>query len=77
MKTVIVCGLIALAVVHQDFWWWDDPTPVFGFIPVGLAWHILISILATVLWWLATKHCWPEHLEEESEPASDAGTGAR
>lgn len=56
--------ILLLAILHQDFWWWDDPTPVLGFLPVGFAWHVLISALSALAWWLATRTCWPEELEE-------------
>ncbi len=40
MKRVTIGLLVLLAVLHQDFWWWDDGhTLVFGFMPVGLAYH--------------------------------------
>ena len=61
---VVVVLLLALCVLHQDFWWRNDPTPVLGFLPVGLAWHIGISVAAAVVWWLAVRFCWPAELEE-------------
>ncbi len=67
MKFLLVSLLVLLAILHQDFWWWDDPTPVFGFLPVGLAWHILISIASGLVWWLITKYGWPDQFEELDE----------
>ena len=64
MKLLTVSLVVLLAVLHQDFWWWDDPTPVLGFLPIGLAWHIFISAAAGIAWWLMTKYCWPEHLQD-------------
>ena len=30
-------GLVAvIAILHYDFWFWDDRTLVFGFVPIGL-----------------------------------------
>ncbi|MEO1615809.1 MAG: DUF3311 domain-containing protein [Planctomycetota bacterium] len=60
----IVAGLvILLLILHQDNWFWEDDTLVFGFIPIGLFWHACISIGASLTWALATKIAWP--LDEE------------
>ena len=45
----IIYGLVVvLALLHQDFWFWDDPTLVFDFMPVGLFYHALYSIAASI-----------------------------
>ena len=59
--------VVLLFVLHQDFWYWDDRTLVFGFLPIGLAYHILFSIAAAVVWALAVKYTWPETVEQSSE----------
>jgi hypothetical protein len=68
-----VWGLaLVLGVVHWDFWLWDDATLLFGFLPVGLAYHAVFSVLCGVVWALAVKFAWPEHIErwaEETEPS--------
>jgi len=67
-------GLVALlAVLHFDFWWWDDRTLVFGFLPIGLASQAAISILATVAWALVVRHAWPGHVEEWAEQDAEGG----
>ena len=63
LRTLVVLILILL-VLHQDNWFWEDDTLVFGFIPVGLFYHACISIGASLTWWWATCYCWPEGLEE-------------
>lgn len=73
MGFVVVVLILALAALHHDTWWWGDAEPlVFGFIPIGLAWHAGISIAAGVVWWIAVTFCWPKHLTEldESEESS-------
>jgi hypothetical protein len=71
MRKVIYGLIILLMIVHQDFWWWDTPRPlVFGFIPVGLAYHALVSVLAATLWGLAVKYCWPVGVDEVEEAAT-------
>ena len=41
--------MAAVYVLHQDFWNWKKAEPlVFGFLPIGLAYHAGYSILAAV-----------------------------
>ncbi len=65
MRKVVVVLLILLAVLHQDFWNWHRLEPlVLGFIPIGLAWHVGISVMAGVVALLAVIFCWPHGLDE-------------
>ncbi len=76
MKAVTYGLIVLLAILHQDFWWWDDSdTLVFGFVPLGLAYHAGISMVAALLWATAVKFCWPadaDAVEEESDFAASA-----
>ena len=66
----LVWGLIVLLVVlHQDVWFWDDGTLVFGWMPVGLLCHVGISVAASFTWYLATKYAWPNGLEGQESKA--------
>ena len=83
MKVVVVFLILALCVLHHDLWNWDVPGPlpeeptaedrnrglVFGFMPIGLAWHTGISIAAGLVWWLAVQYCWPHELDSDGEAA--------
>ncbi len=69
MCRLVTALLIVLAVLHQDFWWWDDRTVVLGVMPIGLAWHAFISLAAGALWYLATVFCWPAILK--TDPLGD------
>lgn len=51
--------ILLLMIAHQDIWFWDDTTLVFGFLPVALAYHACISLAAGFAWYLATLFCWP------------------
>lgn len=63
----VVWGIIVLLIIaHQDIWYWDDPTLVFGFMPIGLLYHATISVLAACTWFLATIFAWPHGLEDET-----------
>jgi len=64
MKSKAIWIVFALlCVVHQDCWNWHDRTLVFGFIPVGLAYHAGISMAAVTLWACAVKWAWPSDVE--------------
>ena len=64
---IILLVFIALAVLHQDTWNWDKANLFLGFIPTGLAFHALYSIVAATFWFCVIKFAWPTHLEEWAE----------
>lgn len=64
MKNFVWFLILLLVVLHQDNWYWDDATLVFGFMPIGLFYHACISVAAAVVWLLATRFCWPHELDE-------------
>jgi hypothetical protein len=66
------CFLIFLVVlvyaVHQDIWNWRQADPlVFGFLPIGLAYHAAYSIAAAILMAILVKYAWPKDLDEKEE----------
>lgn len=64
---------VLLFILHQDFWLWEDKTLVFGFMPIGLAYHAGFSIAATLLWASALKWAWPSDIEAWADETSDEG----
>ena len=77
MKRVVVVLLVLLAVLHQDFWFWNSIEPlVLGFIPIGLAYQIGVSIAAAILWALAVHFCWPPDVDVPDEPLTPPASGA-
>lgn len=65
---IITVLVLLLLIVHQDNWFWDDGTLVFGFLPVGLLWHAGISVAASAVWLLATQIAWPlDHDRDHQE----------
>ncbi len=57
---LIIAGLVVLLLIlHQDNWFWENKTLVFGFLPIGLFWHACLSLAAAATWFLATKIAWP------------------
>lgn len=65
MKRVFLTVLlIALYLLHQDFWFWRSASPmVFGFLPIGLFYHLVYTLLIAGVMWLLVKLAWPAHLE--------------
>jgi hypothetical protein len=55
-----------LYVLHQDLWFWQETRPlVFGFLPPGLFYHVVYTMLISLaVWWLVHTH-WPAHLESK------------
>jgi len=72
--------VLAVFLLHQDFWNWSKAEPlVFGFLPIGLAYHAGFSILAAIMMALLVKFAWPKHLEsietQDSERKGQTGEG--
>lgn len=73
-RYVIWFLILFLVLLHQDLWFWSDGRLVLGFLPVGLAYHIGLTIAAAVAWWLATMVIWPAGADVT--PGTDTeGTG--
>ena len=80
MKWVLYLLTMLLIVLHQDFWNWDKVDPRwFGFLPVGLWYHLGYCVAAAVLLALFVAFAWPTHLEDvQPEPGvtpADASPG--
>jgi hypothetical protein len=77
MKSFLLALLaVTVFVLHQDFWNWNRYDPlIFGFLPLGLAYHAMFSILCAITMAIFVKHAWPAHLEElenHRTPGGDA-----
>ncbi len=67
-RALLVLAVAVLYVLHQDIWFWRTARPlVFGFVPVGLAYHAGFSVAAALVLWLLVTHAWPSHLEDEAD----------
>tara|TARA_B000000460_G_C21385232_1_gene335665 strand:- start:348 stop:590 length:243 start_codon:yes stop_codon:yes gene_type:complete len=63
---ILSVAVAALYLLHQDFWNWDTAVPlIFGFLPIGLFYHVLYSIAVAGLMWSLVRFAWPSHLENE------------
>ena len=64
-KLLPALAVAVLYVLHQDLWFWRTAHPlVFGFLPIGLAWHGAYCIAVALLMWWLTRIAWPAHLDE-------------
>jgi hypothetical protein len=77
MKKPVLVSIVAFVVLfmlHHDFWNWDNPSLVLGFLPAGLAYHAAYSVVVAGFWWLVTRFAWPRSIEkwadEPGEPDS-------
>jgi hypothetical protein len=68
--------IFCLYALHQDVWYWTQARPlVFGFLPVGLAYHAAYCVAVAVLMWALTRLAWPADLEVH--PSGGPGPGTR
>lgn len=67
-RVLLLTAIVALYALHQDVWFWRDARPlVFGFLPVGLAYHAVYCVAVSLLMWTLTRAAWPAHLESAAE----------
>ncbi|MGC6446686.1 MAG: DUF3311 domain-containing protein [Rubripirellula sp.] len=62
VPVVVVSGI--LLILHQDYWLWTNKNLVFGFIPMGLFWHLGVSLAAVASWAFVTHYYWPFEKDE-------------
>jgi hypothetical protein len=66
-QVLLVLAVAVLYVLHQDFWFWRNSYPVFGFLPIGLFYHACFAVAASLVLWMLVRFAWPSHLEEAIE----------
>lgn len=63
-KYLLTLLVLVVYALHQDIWNWHQSEPLlFGFVPIGLAYHAAYSCVAAGLMWVFVKFAWPAHLE--------------
>lgn len=73
-RLLLLTSIATLYLLHQDVWFWRAARPlVFGFLPIGLAYHGVYCLAAAGLMWWLTRTAWPSHLERA---AADPGRGS-
>jgi hypothetical protein len=76
MRKTVWPLLAVLVILHHDFWFWDDPTLVFEWFPVGLLYHVGLSIVAAGFWLFAVRCAWPAYLVEDAARSANDGSAA-
>ena len=72
---VVWLSVLALIVLHHDFWQWNRIEPLLlGWAPVVLWYHVIYSIACIAVVYLLGRWVWPEPPEFDS--ASPAGPRA-
>ena len=66
-KKLFWISLVVLIILHHDWWYWSDGTLLIGFLPIGLAYHALISLAAGILWAIAVFYAMSEVFEADPE----------
>ena len=67
-RLLLILAVLVLYVLHQDVWFWRTARPlVLGFVPVGLFYHAVFSVAASLLMWLLVSLAWPARLEADAE----------
>ena len=67
-KLALAVVILGVYVLHQDVWFWQAVRPlVFGFLPVGLAYHAAYCMLVAILMSVLTVVAWPAHLDRDPE----------
>ena len=63
-RWILYIALVVLFLLHNDFWFWDNPKVVLG-LPIGLLYHIGFCVAAAILMTLTINYAWPSHLQDE------------
>ena len=75
MKFLLLIVIAALYLLHQDVWFWREARPlVFGFLPIGLAYHAAYCVAVSLMMWMLTRVAWPSHLERAASDPNRLGT---
>jgi hypothetical protein len=71
-RWILYAAIIVLYVLHNDWWFWDDPAIVLG-LPIGLTYHVGYNLAAAALLFLLVRFAWPSHLEVIEGQAAEEG----
>jgi len=72
-RTLVYVAAVVLGILHHDFWLWEDATLFFGFLPAGMAYHVVYTVATAGLCYLALLYAWPEHAVRFAEGSDDSG----
>ncbi len=55
-------AILALFVLHNDFWLWNNDRLVAG-LPAGLLYHVIYCVAVSSLFLLLVRFAWPSTLD--------------
>ena len=68
MNLVAILMVAALYLLHQDVWLWQTARPlVFGFLPIGLAYHAAFTLVTSLALLALVRLTWPTHLDDDGQ----------
>jgi hypothetical protein len=70
IKNVLYAVLVIVYFLHNDLWLWNNPTLIFG-IPIGLFYHIIFCLVASLIMILLIKYAWPNFVEDMDEETGE------
>jgi O-antigen ligase len=70
---ILALSVLALYLLHQDFWFWRDARLVFGVLPIGLFYHAAYCVACTGLMWALVRFAWPASLDDELRTGTGTG----
>ena len=71
MKLATWLRLLGLIVLQHDFWFWSDSTLIGGWLPIGLAYHIGLTLVVVAFWCFVVKTAWPAN-----QPGASSSEGS-
>ena len=71
MRAALYLALVALYVLHNDLWLWNDARVVAG-LPVGLVYHLLFCFVVVGVMSLLVSRAWPSELSAMDDEAVQA-----
>lgn len=66
VRGLLYLALLAIFLLHNDLWWWDDPRRVLE-MPIGLTYHVALCLAAAAILWLLTRRAWPSGTDGEPQ----------
>jgi len=70
IKNILYMVIVIVYFLHNDLWLWNNPTLILG-IPIGLFYHIIFCLAASIIMILLIKYAWPNLVEDVDEEAVD------
>ena len=77
MRIAIWFALAVLVALHHDFWFWNDSTLVWDWMPVGLLYHLALSLIAVPFWAVVVRFAWPQFCDSDDASGREQGSSSK